>query len=239
MRLTDFKVITFDVVGTLIDFEAGVLNYLRPLAQQAALDVGDDVLLEAYGRGEVVAQGEQPDASFPPLLERIYEVAAGVLGLPAGEGEGAGLHDSIPDWPAFPDSVAALQRLRRRFRLVALTNSDRWAMSCFAKTLGEPFDEQITAEDVGASKPDPRVFHYMLERQKAAGFSQDDILHTAQSQYHDIGVAHLLGLRTCWIERRMGQNGSGGTPAVEKATRPDWHFPTLQELADAVDAEAA
>jgi putative hydrolase of the HAD superfamily len=183
-----------------------------------------------------VAQGEHPDSSFPPLLDRIYRVAAEELGIPIDDGQAAGLRRSIPDWPAFPDSVEALQRLHRRYRLVAVTNSDNWALSAFARTLGEPFDDKISAEMAGTSKPDPRVFDFCLKRQEAAGFGKQDILHTAQSQYHDIGVAHRLGYATCWIERRMGKKGAGGTPTVEAATRPDWHFATLKELADAAGA---
>ncbi|HEX2526954.1 MAG TPA: HAD-IA family hydrolase [Geminicoccus sp.] len=238
MKLTDFKVLTFDVVGTLIDFEQGILDYMRPIVERSALQLGDEHILGAYGRGEVVAQGEHPDSPFPPLMDRIYRVAANALGMPADDGEAAGFKESIPRWPAFPDSVEALRRLRQRYRLVAVTNSDNWALAQFSKTLGEPFDDLVTAEMAGASKPDPRVFHFCLERQKAAGFAQSDILHVAQSQYHDIGVAHLLGYATCWIERRMHQDGSGGTPAVDKRAEPDWHFATLAELADAVDKEA-
>jgi putative hydrolase of the HAD superfamily len=237
MKLNQFKVLTFDVVGTLIDFEQGILNYMRPIVQRSALELGDEHILGAYGRGEVVAQGEHPDSPFPPLLDRIYRIAANALGMPADDGEAAGLRDSIPDWPAFPDSVEALKRLKKRYRLVAVTNSDNWALSHFSKTLGEPFDDLVTAEMAGASKPDPRVFEFNLKRQEAAGFRKEDILHVAQSQYHDIGVARLLGYKTCWIERRMHQDGSGGTPAVDEKAVPDWHFATLKELADAVDAE--
>src|SRR4051812_4839002 len=102
MKLGDFKVITFDVVGTLIDFESGILNYMRPIARAAGVDADDTRILEAYGRGEVVAQGEHPDWPFPPLLDRIYRVAAEELEIPADDGKAAGLRQSIPDWPAFP-----------------------------------------------------------------------------------------------------------------------------------------
>ena len=237
MKLSDFKVLTFDVVGTLIDFETGILNYVRPIVLKAGVGADDSRILEAYGHGEVVAQGEHPDSPFPPLLDRIYRVAADDLGIPADDGEAAGLRESILTWPAFPDAVAALKRLRAHYRLVAVTNSDNWALDCFAKTLEEPFDEKISSEMAGASKPDPRVFDFLLKRQEAAGFEKSDILHTAQSQYHDIGVAHRLGLATCWIERRMGQVGTGGTPAVETKTKPDWHFATLADLADAAERE--
>ena len=61
-------------------------------------------------------------------------------------------------------------------------------------------------------------------------------MHVAQSQYHDIGVARSLGYTVCWIERRKGQPGFGGTIAVEKLTTPDYHFSTLAELADLAES---
>lgn len=64
---------------------------------------------------------------------------------------------------------------------------------------------------------------------------QGDILHVAQSQYHDIGIARKLGYTVCWIERRKAIGGFGGTIAVETLTKPDYHFSTLKELADLAD----
>jgi putative hydrolase of the HAD superfamily len=57
----------------------------------------------------------------------------------------------------------------------------------------------------------------------------------ACSQYHDIAIAKRLGFEVCWIERRMGQEGSGATPGAQRV-EPDHHFATLAELADAVEA---
>lgn len=236
MKLSDFKLMTFDVVGTLIDFEQGILDHMRPILARAGIEVDDTAILEAYAAGEVVAQDEHPDSPFPPLLARIYRVAAARLGLAVTDVDAEGLRRSIPAWPAFPDAPAALQRLRKRYRLVAMTNSDNWALAQFARTLGEPFDDKVTAELAHASKPDPQVFAFCLGRQSVQGFDKPDILHVAQSQYHDIGVAKRLGYATCWIERRQGKVGAGGTPTVAARTEPDWHFSTLAQLADAVEA---
>jgi putative hydrolase of the HAD superfamily len=117
-----------------------------------------------------------------------------------------------------------------------MTNSSNWALSHFSRTLGQPFDDTVTAEDVGRSKPDPQVFAYTRGRQSVGGYRLPDYLHVAQSQYHDIGVAKRLGFQVCWIERRKGQEGFGATPLPEEITEADYHFATLAELADAVDA---
>jgi putative hydrolase of the HAD superfamily len=94
----------------------------------------------------------------------------------------------------------------------------------------------LSADDALCEKPDPCYFAYARGRYEAAwGLRQADNLHVAQSQYHDIGVARRLGITTCWIERRHGQKDSGGTIDAAR-TEPDYHFHTLAELADAVDA---
>ncbi len=235
MPLTDRKVITFDVVGTLIDFETGILDYLQDRARAAGVKLSDQQLLEAYAVAEDHQHHLTPRLPFPSMMAPMYREMAAKLGLPASAQDVEGFRLSIPRWPAFADSVAALKRLRKRFRLVAMTNSDNWALSNFAKTLELPFDDMVTAEMVGWNKPDPQVFAFTRGRQSMEGYGFDDILHVAQSQYHDIAVAMGLGYHTCWIERRKGKPGAGATPVTEDVVIPNHHFGSLAELADAVD----
>ncbi|PSK99908.1 putative hydrolase of the HAD superfamily [Murinocardiopsis flavida] len=238
MDVTGIRLLTFDVVGTLIDFERGIGDAVRTIAPTAMADVGDAALLDAFGRAEGVQQRRTPHLPFTQMLEPVYLRMATELGLPSGNGEAAALRASIPRWPAFPDSAEALAALGRRFRLVALTNADRWAAAHMAATLGgpsdNPFDDMVTAEDVGVNKPDPQMFAYCRGRQSVHGHGLADTLHVAQSQYHDIGVAARLGYRTCWIERRSGLAGTGATPAPAAVRSPDLHFTTLGGLARAV-----
>lgn len=236
MPLNSYKILTFDVVGTLIDFEAGIINCIQPIAEKAGRKLDDEQILLSYGKAEALEHVRTPGIPFPPMLVPIYRTMAGELGLPLTAANEAALHDSIPQWPAFPDSIAALKRLRKRFRLVAMTNSDNWALGHFARTLELPFDDTVTAEDLETCcKPDPQFFAYARGRQSVKGFRMADYLHVAQSQYHDIGVAKQLGYATAWIERRMGKKGFGGTPAPAKTVTPDYHYASLGELADAVD----
>src|SRR4051812_38241075 len=129
MALSSYKILTFDVVGTLIDFEAGVVNAIRPIAEKVERSLDDETVLAAYGNAEGVEHNRTPGLPFPSMLEPIYRSMAAKLGLPTGAADIEALHASIPDWPAFPDTVDALKRLRKRFRLVAMTNSDNWALS--------------------------------------------------------------------------------------------------------------
>jgi putative hydrolase of the HAD superfamily len=232
------KVLTFDVVGTLIDFETGIVDYIHRIAERAGVRANDEDILLEFAKAEAAEHERTPGLPFTNMLAPSYRTMAAKLGLPTREAESEGLRLSIPRWPAFLDSVEAMKRLRQRFRLVAITNSDNWALSHFARTLEDPFDDKVTAEDVGTCKPDPQVFAYMRDRQSHLGFRTEDFLHVAQSQFHDIGVAKQLGYQVCWIERRRGKAGFGGSPAPTKVTSPDYHFNTLAELADAVDSDA-
>jgi putative hydrolase of the HAD superfamily len=230
MSLDNFKVLTFDVVGTLIDFEKGILDSVRRLGGKAAQALSDDEIFEPYKRGRDKFPGRSSQAMFD-----VYKSLAGELGLPADDATAEAFQLDVLGWPAFPDSVVALKRLRKHYRLVAMTNADRVALSCYAHTLGDPFDDTVTCDDTGVAKPNPQFFAYNRGRQAAQGYKFHEILHVAQSQYHDIGVARSLGYAVCWIERRQGQAGYGGTPAPAEFTRPDFHFSTLKALADAAD----
>lgn len=232
MSFRDFKLLTFDVVGTLIDFEKGILDAFREIGGKAAEGLSDDKLFAPY----LDARIEHPGRSSQVMAE-VYLYVARILGLPADEGSADAFQIAVLRWPAFEDSAEALKRLRRHFRLVAMTNADRVAFSAYSHTLGNPFHDSVTMDDARCAKPDPRFFSHNLGRQSASGYRQEDILHVAQSQYHDIGVARSLGYKACWIERRMYQEGYGGTPHPGEVTEPDFHFATLAALADAVEAE--
>ena len=173
---------------------------------------------------------------FPDDLERCFHLMAGKLGLEDNDEFATGLRESVRDWPAFADSVESLERLGRHFRLVANTNARSWALAHMAKTLDNPFDLEVTVDDVRFEKPDPQFFAYTRGLLSTHEILFEDILHVAQSQYHDIGVACRLGYQVCWIERRYNQPGSGGTLESER-TEPHFHYTSLAALADAVDAE--
>ncbi len=229
MSLKSFKVMSFDVVGTLIDFERGMLNYLRRSVPRAKVE--DEAFLEAYRHSRA------SDASgwYPDDLVRVWSEVAKKFGLPDTQALAEGFRDSVVEWPAFEDSVSALKRLHSHFYLVAMTNTQRWALTHFDRTLGHPFDDRVSSDDARCEKPDPQFFAFTRGRLSTRGFTFADTLHVAQSQYHDIGVAHRLGYAVCWIERRQGQPGFGATKAVAQMTKPDYHFRTLSELASAVD----
>lgn len=233
--LLSFKYLTFDVVGTLIDFESGIKDCLAAIAAEAGTTVDGEAALTLYREARYADNADL----FPDDLARVYSVIAPKLGLPAGTQYGERLRESAAVWAGFPDSREAMARLAKRYKLIAMTNARRWAFTHFSRELGDPFFAGFTADDTGVEKPNPAFFQQVFEFVERDGGSKDDILHVAQSQYHDIGVSRRLGMTNCWIQRRHAQKGYGGTIEPAEFTEPDFHFRSMAELADAVEAAAA
>jgi putative hydrolase of the HAD superfamily len=225
-----FKYMTFDVVGTLIDFEGGITNGLAGIAAEAGVSIDGEEALTLY-RG---ARYMDDAGLFPDDLVRVYMTIAPALGLPVEQRYGVRLRDSVHRWKGFPDSAAALASLAKSHKLIAMTNARRWALDHFEKELGSPFFATFTTDDTGAEKPDPAFFEKVFDYVASRGDTKDDILHVAQSQHHDIGISRRLGLTNCWIERRHDRRGYGGTIEPEHFTEPDYHFTSMAALAAAV-----
>ncbi len=224
-----FDALTFDCYGTLIDWEAGLSAGLRALLGPAGAPTDREALLEAYA-------GFEADAERPPYRRYREVLAIGgrgvarVYGVAVDDAAVERFGGSVVDWPAFPDSAAALERLKTRFRLGVLTNCDDDLFAASNRRLGVAFDWVVTAQQVGGYKPDPRNFEVLFER---LGLPRERILHVAQSLYHDHVPAKALGLTTVWIDRRHGRVGAGATPVPDVAARPDATFPDMASFAAA------
>ena len=233
MRLTDFRVLTFDCYGTLIDWESGIFAALQPLLSRASAPLGREAALEVYARHESAQQAETPGMIYSALLAAVHRRLAAALELPSTEAEHVRFGASVPDWPAFSDSGESLRYLKQHYQLVILSNVDRESFSGSNRRLGVDFDAIYTAQDVGSYKPDPANFTYMLDHLAARGIGRGDILHTAQSLFHDHAPAKGFGLATAWIDRRGAQVGWGATMPPPAGVRTDFHFASLAEMAAA------
>lgn len=230
--LTAFRYVTFDVVGTLIDFEGAIVGGLKAIAAREGIDIDGEAALAIYRE----ARYEPGALRFPDDLGRCYGRIAAETGLPDTPEDRRFMIDAVGEAEPFPDSVEAMARLKRHYRLIAMTNARRWAFDKYAEKLGQPFWAAFTTDDTGTEKPDPAFFRQVFAFVGQEGDGQDDILHTAQSQHHDIGISRALGMTNAWIQRRHAQKGYGGTIAPREFTEPDYHFHALIDLARAADA---
>jgi 2-haloacid dehalogenase len=227
LDLDRFDVLTFDCYGTLIDWESGLLAALREPLAARGVDAPDDALLEAFARHETEVEAG-PYLPYRQVLGRVLTSMLGHRGAEPTPEEVASFGGSVADWPAFPDSPAALARLHERFRLGVITNCDDDLFAASNRRLGIDFDWVVTAQQVGSYKPAERNFRVAFER---LGLPRERILHVAQSLFHDHAPAQRLGLSSVWIDRRHDRDGAGATPPSDAT--PDATFPDMASFAEA------
>jgi 2-haloalkanoic acid dehalogenase type II len=228
-----FRALSFDCYGTLIDWETGIVDTLRPWAERHGLDVSREELLDAFSVNETAVQSEQPSARYPEVLAEVMRRIGDRFRVEVTADEATTFGDSVGDWPPFDDSHDALTRLSTRFALIILSNVDRMSFVRSNRRLGMDFDRVITAEDVGSYKPSVHNFEVLISELRTMDVAANELLHVAESLYHDHVPAKRLGLSTVWINRRHAVEGFGATPAPDEDVKPDWQFPSLGAFADA------
>jgi 2-haloacid dehalogenase len=216
---------TFDVYGTLIDWNAGIGAVLERLwGAEAAPE-----LLRRYHELEPEVQAEEGYRTYAETLTLTLERLANEVGYGIPEGESGVLPRSLPDWPTFPEVPEALAELRRRgWSLALLSNTDRDLIAASRRTLGVPVDLAVVAEDVGSYKPAHGHWERFFELTTA---DRERHVHVAASRFHDVEPAHELGLKSIWIDR-----GGADAAAHGGEAEPDVTLPDLTGLPDALDA---
>lgn len=221
-----------------------MFNGLQPLLRQLETPnpyISDRVYtLAAFQKYESHFETTRPDLLYRKLLPLAYVAFAEFLSLPTpSPEEAAAFGNSVGAWPAFPDSVAALQALKKRYKLVILSNIDN---DTIRRTLDGPlkgaeFDAVYTAEDIGSYKPALKNFHYLLEHvEKELGIFRAHVLHTAQSLSADHVPAKQIGVVSAWIDRDSDRKKF---EKLKDEVDPAWRFETMQEMAHAVHKESA
>lgn len=262
-----YRLLSFDIYGTLIDWESGILQALSPIRDRLPESSpfksrdNDLALGTVFTKHEARLQSESPGATYDKILRDAYiavakELLGGALGQDQLQAEGVAFADSIAVWPAFPDTVDAMRKLKRLgFKLVPVSNVDHGS---FGKTLAGPlsglkapltpgsdpldpfFDAVYTAQDIGSYKPDLRNFEYLISHVKAEfGVEKNEILHVAQSLRHDHVPSKQIGLDSVWIARgEGGASGMGGdVQELLGKVAFAWKFKSLGDFANAVEAE--
>lgn len=219
-----FTHLTFDCYGTLIDWETGILAALAPVLARHGLDPDASRLIQLYAKYEA-EQEAGPYKSYRAVLRGVMAGIAGELGFEPSEADLDTLPDSVGQWPPFPDTVEALQKLKERYGLVILSNIDDAMFTQSNELLQVEFDAVITAQQVGSYKPSRQNFRVLLER---LGVPRSQILHVAQSLYHDHAPAKELGFTTVWVNRASVLPGTGVSLPTE--VTPDLEVPDMQSL---------
>jgi 2-haloalkanoic acid dehalogenase type II len=233
MNLTDFKTLTFDCYGTLIDWESGIIAGLASLTDKLDRELTRNDILEAHAHYESTQQRQTPAKRYQELLSIVYKRLAEEWGIMVTWDACVRYGQSIKEWPVFPDSADALRYLKQHYRLAVLSNVDNDSFSASHAKLGVDFDAIYTAEDIGSYKPAEANFNYMITMLNSLGIDKSDILHTAESMFHDHAPANRHGLKACWIYRRYDQEGFGATMQPGDMPTYDFRFNSMAEMVEA------
>lgn len=230
MKLQDTTALTFDCYGTLIDWERGILDSIRPWIHQHGLIIEDARLLEEFAKAESRIERDNPAVPYTDILRHVHHALARAFGVAEDIGEASHFATSVGDWPPFPDTIDALRDLQGSHKLIIVSNTDHASFKKTQERLGIVFDAVVVAEDVGAYKPDHRMFQRALEVLSEMGIGAGQFIHVAQSLYHDHVPAKQLNLTTAWVDRYRGSRSAGATPMIVEEVHPDYRVSTLREL---------
>ncbi|HEX3106465.1 MAG TPA: HAD-IA family hydrolase [Terriglobales bacterium] len=226
--LSRFSIITFDCYGTLIDWETGILDAIRPILSAHNAHLGDADILRMYG--EIEAEEESGEyQTYREILQSVVRGFGTRLGFLASQQEQQSLPDSLANWKPFSDTVGALRLLRRKFKLGILSNIDDDLFSATAPQLEVEFDYVVTASQARAYKPSTDIFQLA---KKKIPFATQQWLHAGQSIYHDVIPSQSLGIATVWVNRPSPVPNSGA--AKPASAKPDIEVSSLRELTDLV-----
>lgn len=225
---TQFTHLTFDCYGTLIDWETGILNAVTTVLTRHGVVATPEQILQRYAQFEAEEEAG-PYKPYSEVLRGVMAQLATTLGFAPSAADLEALPASVGEWPPFADTVAALQRLKQRYKLVIISNIDDTLFAQSNKLLQVEFDAIITAQQVGSYKPNPANFHFALRR---LGVDQRQVLHVAQSLFHDHVPAKALGFTTVWVNRasRLPKTGL----ALPATVTPDLEVPDMQSLVAAM-----
>ena len=222
MSFDTFDVLTFDCYGTLIDWESGIVAALRPILIRHDVIVEDEEILALFGEIEYSLENEDY-RPYRKILEGVVDGFGEHFSFEPLKAEREFLAESIKEWPPFTDTVESLRALKNRYRLAVISNIDDDLFAHSAKKLGVEFDDVVTAQQVSSYKPSLKIFFAAFERLECG---PEEVLHVAQSIYHDICPAREIGLSCVWVNRRRSQVGLGATATAE----PNLEVPDLKTL---------
>ena len=232
LRLADYDAVTFDVYGTLIDWEPSIVAFLTGWATDRGVKASDGDLLMAFDRARAEIQKERPAHLYPDVLRKCFDRISRDYGVAIDAVEREKFALSPHQWPAYADSHEGLLALQRHAKIGALSNIDNASLTSSCRKLDFRFDLIVTAERVGAYKPDWPHFNTAIEELGALGIPPRRILHVGQSLRADVTPANKLGLTCAWINRKDRELGLYGEGAAE--AKPDLTVSSLAELVSAI-----
>jgi 2-haloacid dehalogenase len=211
--------LTFDVFGTVVDWRTSIIRAGEALSARTGVQVDWPALALAWRAGyqpamQQVRGGAQPWTPLDRLHRAILDELAPRFGLTQlDEAELIELNRVWHRLEPWPDAVAGLERLRRRYLVATLSNGNLALLTHMAKRANLRWDVILSAELARHYKPDPRVY------QSAAtllDLRPDQMLMVA-AHPDDLRAARAVGMHTAYVHRPLefGPRADGSGQGVD------------------------
>lgn len=211
--------VSFDVYGTLIDWETGIVDAFKKAGRADGIEIDPDTLLPMFHEVQREIQGGSYELYAEVLRRTAMEIAAR-LDWKLESSKSSFLPDSIPYWKPFKEAGPALKRVGKKYKTGLVSNIDDKLLGQTRRHLQHDFDLVVTAQQVRSYKPDPAHFK---EIERRIG-SKKGMVHIGSSYYHDIEPALKLKIPVIWLNRH-GEELEGRKKPTE----------TVSTLAEAID----
>ncbi|MDG6901704.1 MAG: HAD-IA family hydrolase [Nitrososphaerota archaeon] len=203
-----YRYLTFDCYGTLIDWRTGIEEGLR--AAIGEIRLGGQELLRAYLEAE--REEESGYKRYREVLRDTALALSDAIGRRVDGGAADSFAASVPNWPAFPDTEKFLREMGSRgYKRYILSNVDNDILEATIERNHLEVDGFVTAEETGTYKPDPGHWEAFLSR---TGATRRDLLHVAQSVFHDIVPTQRLGIESAWVNRYREPLPESASPSL-------------------------
>jgi len=215
----DIKWVTFDVYGTLIDWETGAYNAFEAEAKRDGFTIERDQVVDMF----VSIQQEIQAGSYELYAEVLRRTAVRIakdLGWPLEPSRSGFLPDSVQRWPAFREANPTLARFAKQFRTGLISNIDDKLLGQTRRHIPLDFDLVVTAQQVRSYKPDPAHF---TECERRIG-GKKGWVHVASSYYYDVEPCLKKKIPVVWVNRNKVELEAG-------QKKPDAEVSTLREAA--------
>jgi 2-haloacid dehalogenase len=216
--------VTFDVYGTLIDWETGAWDAFAAEAEEDSVELKREDVVSRF----LEIQREVMAGSYELYAEVLRRTAIRIardLDWPLEPSRAGFLPDSVKRWTPFKETLPALQKLKRNASIGLISNIDDKLLGQTRRQLPIDFDLVVTAQQVRSYKPDPAHF---TECERRVGTKRGWV-HVAESYYYDVEPCLKKRIPVVWVNRHRAQLEQG-------QRRPDAEVPNLREAAKLLGA---
>jgi len=220
----DVSFVTFDVYGTLIDWETGAYDAFAKEAARDGFTIDRDELIPLFHEIQQKIQAGSYEL-YAEVLRRTAVQIAKQLGWPLEPSRSGFLPDSVQAWPPFKETNAQLDRFAKKFDIGLISNIDDKLLGLTRRHFRADFDLVVTAQQVRSYKPDPAHFK---ECQRRIG-GKKGWVHVAASYYHDVEPCAKLKIPVIWVNRKKEVLEPG-------QKKPTAEVPNLREAAKLLGA---